>query len=725
MKSLLIPWQIVLLTFSTILAQPHEYIEPLSEILQTGHYNEIVIEDEWLYASTSYGFDIVDISDPDEPALLARIPSKDDSEDIAVRDGFVYLTDWTFGVHCYDARDPENVTEVWSYPPEPIALTLFEDVKVHQNRLYVCAWNIGVLIFNISEPGEPRYLATFEGLPLPSAITFKDDITFISDNAFESIFPVDLRDLENITVYNLVRSSGRLEDLLAYGDLLFSCRGPLGLSIFGIEFPTQPTRFRSMALDGWTNSVAGRGNHIYVGCGDGGLVVMDVSDQLNPQIAFTNDTTFYYTQNTVFLNNERAYVAGNWDGMGIYDFSDPEEPELIDIFNPLLPSVYRLTVQEQTIYVPRYNDGLLVINADDPTSPEIIAMIDTAHVGRVFATEDNWLYLTGLSGEEMTPYLQAWDIRDPQNPEATFYQEIEDAFPDIDIMDEMLCFSYYDSHIELWDISRPEDPTFINRIEDVPCRYACLGIDFLYTVGAEHTFAIIDLIAPEDPVVVGQFDELEWGFGLDVHGSCAFVADGNNGVSVLNVSSPNRIRQEGIIQTVDWAYNVTLDDTLLYVMDADGGVRVYDITPDRGYPEVGWLDTPGCSMFAEVEDGICYLADYYDLTICRFDPATAAPGYRSTTPNGYVLYPAFPNPFNGTVHIPFTLPRLSEVGVTIFDPNGRVIYQSSGVYPAGKQRLCWNGMGYPSGSYIFMLNVKEIDDRIPVYKSRQKLMLVK
>ncbi|MBM3327374.1 MAG: T9SS type A sorting domain-containing protein, partial [Calditrichaeota bacterium] len=85
----------------------------------------------------------------------------------------------------------------------------------------------------------------------------------------------------------------------------------------------------------------------------------------------------------------------------------------------------------------------------------------------------------------------------------------------------------------------------------------------------------------------------------------------------------------------------------------------------------------------------------------------------------FALYPVHPNPFNQLVQICYTLPAESDIRLTIYDLNGRLVEQlASERKDAGRYTLSWTAKGIASGLYILRLESgKEVRN--------QKLMLIR
>jgi CubicO group peptidase (beta-lactamase class C family) len=88
-------------------------------------------------------------------------------------------------------------------------------------------------------------------------------------------------------------------------------------------------------------------------------------------------------------------------------------------------------------------------------------------------------------------------------------------------------------------------------------------------------------------------------------------------------------------------------------------------------------------------------------------------------PLSYVLYPAYPNPFNASTLIRYDLPYQSQVIINIYDILGRQVGTIQDVLrPAGHHQVIWNADELPSGVYFYRIQASGY------YKTR-KLVLLK
>ena len=88
-------------------------------------------------------------------------------------------------------------------------------------------------------------------------------------------------------------------------------------------------------------------------------------------------------------------------------------------------------------------------------------------------------------------------------------------------------------------------------------------------------------------------------------------------------------------------------------------------------------------------------------------------------PTKFSLESAYPNPFNPTTTLNFALPIESEVSLSIYNLQGRLVSTLlSGSMDTGYHSVIWNANQYSSGMYFVKMVASE-------YVKTQKLMLVK
>lgn len=91
----------------------------------------------------------------------------------------------------------------------------------------------------------------------------------------------------------------------------------------------------------------------------------------------------------------------------------------------------------------------------------------------------------------------------------------------------------------------------------------------------------------------------------------------------------------------------------------------------------------------------------------------------SEIPNGFNLAQNFPNPFNPSTTIEFSIPEKNNVSLKIYNMNGQVVTMLvNGEYSAGTHKIQWNATDFASGVYFYTLNTNN-------FSQTKRLVLIK
>ncbi len=214
-------------------------------------------------------------------------------------------------------------------------------------------------------------------------------------------------------------------------------------------------------------------------------------------------------------------------------------------------------------------------------------------------------------------------------------------------------------------------------------RKVALSGDLAFLADGPEGLRIIDVSNPAAPVEIGSLDTPVDAFDVSVHGSLAAVADDTGGVHLIDVSVPSAPFLVQTIPTSPMARTVLLARHVLY-FGGDGAQKlsVVDVT-DPANPILLGSPTPFESPLFEsstsdlvVVDDILYAASSESQALRLFPVqcaiATAAPGeIEIAQPRGLRIVPN-PVPAYGA-RLVFAAPASAPAKLTIHDVAGRRI----------------------------------------------------
>ncbi|NOX36849.1 MAG: T9SS type A sorting domain-containing protein [Calditrichaeota bacterium] len=236
---------------------------------------------------------------------------------------------------------------------------------------------------------------------------------------------------------------------------------------------------------------------------------------------------------------------------------------------------------------------------------------------------------------------------------------------------------------------------------------------------------IIDVSDPVRPQEVGFFDTGGYAVGIYVNDSYVYVADGGNGLRIIDVSDPVRPQDVGYFSTSDQVFDVHVNGDYAFVANRLNGLRVIDVSDPARPKEVGYFNTGDMAKGVYISNDYVFVADGYDgVYILKFTGPTGIENDGEHRQEEFALHPNYPNPFNPTTTIRYALPRAGDVTLVIYNSLGQKVHTLVNRHqPAGRYTVQWDGRDksgrvVPAGIYFYSLKVGQ-------FEQMRKMVLVR
>ncbi|MCC7376641.1 MAG: hypothetical protein IT581_18425 [Verrucomicrobiales bacterium] len=190
--------------------------------------------------------------------------------------------------------------------------------------------------------------------------------------------------------------------------------GPKGIRIFNVESPDQPQQVTALAIrSGSAERIRIEGSRAYVAAREGGFLILDVANPLQPKLIRTQVVTnagHAVDVTDIMVKAGRAFVAGGSDGMKIFNIQTPTAPQEIGAWKTR-GTVSRIASLGDLLVLAEGLEGLEIVDVSNPQTPTWVSQLDTLGTTSTVTVDGERAYIAnGLGG------LSIIDLSHPATP---------------------------------------------------------------------------------------------------------------------------------------------------------------------------------------------------------------------------------------------------------------------------------------------------------------------
>jgi hypothetical protein len=142
---------------------------------------------------------------------------------------------------------------------------------------------------------------------------------------------------------------------------------------------------------------------------------------------------------------------------------------------------------------------------------------------------------------------------------------------------------------------------------------------YAYVADGIDGLRIINITSPASPTEVGFFDTPGYAWGVAVAGAYAYLVDGE-GLHIINIANPARPSPVGTFDILQDAKDIVVVDNYAYVADFEQSAYVINIANPANPTEAGlYRTTPGYPEGVAVAGDYVYVAEgFAGMQVLRF-----------------------------------------------------------------------------------------------------------
>jgi hypothetical protein len=436
------------------------------------------------------------------------------------------------------------------------------------------------------------------------------------DDPFRQQFPNPV-EMPDVTLLGSAVFAGDLYDVLYLNGYMWIADGLQyysgNLKTFDVSDPENPSLVASHSLPRASAfRMEGDGNRLFISAKERGILIIDVSDPLNPFYLGK-----YPTRDTIndmdALGNLLCVMSEN-DGLLILDVSDPSAIQAISQ-TWTVGNRYSVAVNEDSLLtIAAGSAGLLFYSITDPAAPrylntislsqkafqDVVCQGELAHaVYRKTWMNDGGFAVVDLSNSPNFTILSQNGAFGVEN------------FPEcgLAVNGDTLFFAATQGGMGVWDVSDPEAPTRLGGYGGAflpghlirwPTRVS-YGGGYAYTIAPDrfpypgrNEACVVDISDLTDPHPVGVFDPPDWVNKAVGSGDYAYVAASTDGLIIVDIRDPGApfiAHSMEVFNIYFSASNLLYEENLVYATGGNQGLAIISVA-DPNDPQLldGFLD---------------------------------------------------------------------------------------------------------------------------------------
>jgi len=666
-----------------------------------GECYDVIADGNRVYLGNGACLQIMDYNDPVHPLLLGRIVLPMMVRGVASRDNKIYVADQEAGLRIVDVTDPAAPVEIGALE----GIGTVNDVVLAGSHAFIAAGNYGLIIADISNPALPVGVGK---CLLPGAV-------------------------------NSVAVNGQYAYAVAWNNF----------TVVDITNPAMPAAIAQRLLPDVVMEVTIHNNHAYLACSNGGLRIFDISTPAQPvEVGFCLENRQIFS---VQLVNSTAYIASYESGLFIYDVSTPSHPVKVDSLRNV-PYIRRIAMRNDLAFVACSSMGMSAISIPPSSPPNVLSTLKTGSYWRGLDVEEDYAYLSG--GETLriincadpgSPFSEGYlasgnydcdkvvaqnnhaylaasylglaivDVSSPAHPLLSATTNSFDWSKGLAVEGHFAYLADYTRGLRIVDITNPLAPAEIGSF-DTPGKACDVTVESPYAFVADEDsgLCIVNIADPAHPAFVVQIKSSSYTMASAVREQTLFVAGGDS-IRVYNITQIGSPQQIGGCPARGFARQIELAGNYAFLAAGMGGVVIFDISDLQTPQPVSYYITGGEVYDIAVKDSLIYALDgETGLYILRLNPpAQVEKEQTGSAPADFALLPGYPNPFNNSTTMEYTLDRPEEVEIEVYNLLGEpVATLQRGHREAGRHRVVWSGNDssgrqVPSGIYFVRMRARE------------------
>lgn len=304
--------------------------------------------------------------------------------DVSVNEDVAFVTSGLLGVKSFDISDLSNITllDTISQPTTTHGAAYAHQITYEEGYLFIGDGWGGLRIINATKPNDLVDVSSVFNTTGPYGWVVRVTGSYAllgsgqNGGAYDGVLFYDISEMTNPSEIAYYPTTSAVVDLEISNDKVYIFLGDRTLIILDITDVSNPKEL--VTFDAYS----------VVGFYGGDLEVVDdivylTTWQFDPLIIDTSDLqnikvlseSFFDSEShfSVLVNNDLAFYAATFDGIGIFNISDPSNPQQVGLYEPsdeIVGSPYMLDFSDGYLFCTFQSKGLWIFEIQENFSEE-------------------------------------------------------------------------------------------------------------------------------------------------------------------------------------------------------------------------------------------------------------------------------------------------------------------------------------------------------------------
>lgn len=591
----------------------------INELSLWGNVHALDVQADFAYvANSTKGLTVVDVRDFSQPVIVGSLELPGRTLQVLPHGNLLVAANGLSGVHLVDI----------STPASPVLLATIEisgrafDLDIAGNLLFVAAGGAGLQVVDISTPRQPVLVSRLE-LPGRSLAVkqFAGDVYLAGT---EVLAAIDVTRPELPKIRGLLPLEHNAFQILPHGEQLYLTLGAEGILIVDPEPPEQLAVVGQLKDLGHVLRMVTEANRAYL-ASTYGTLVLDLDTRPLPTLL--GGVTGQRRVTDLVARGGMILAVDNFFGLEVIDLRSPqpfaygrlaESGPATLLFDTRLAQSVALGGDESPS-VDAFLNRVTTLGQLDGDFPRLLASDASALVQRgarlYLGTEQGILTLDNSRPDQFGVVARSTDGLPIQ---------------DLLAVDDFLLAAAGDHGLLVYRLDAANLPELVRQI---PLRGAATALavhgQYLYLTSLLKGLFVYSLADPASPQPVTNLsrpyplNEFSRSEDIVIHNELAYIADGPNGLVIVDLAVPGAPAMLAMLPTGDSARSLAIREPYLYLADSRDGLRVYDISRPRHPLFLSRLQVPTSARGCLVAEQLL-LVSTTDAGLVRLEEPTEA-----------------------------------------------------------------------------------------------------